>query len=191
MFIDDNLVAYEDQWAFLLSMQKINLLEVEKIVREAKAKDRIIGVKLDIPDEDETSPWKISPSRNKGPITGPVPPTLEIVVGNEIFIPKEPLSPSLRNRFLRLAAFQNPEFYRAQAMRLPTYDKPRIIACARDYPHHIGLPRGCFEDLCQVFADLKIKPVIRKELYEGRASCLPIFSVSWRMEHRRKQLKKC
>ena len=38
------------------------------------------------------------------------------------------------NRILRLAAFQNPEFYKAQAMRLSTYDKPRIIACGQESP---------------------------------------------------------
>jgi len=48
---------------------------------------------------------------------------------------------------LRLAAFQNPEFYRAQSMRLPTYDKPRIIACAEDHPKHFALPRGCLDEL--------------------------------------------
>ncbi len=37
------------------------------------------------------------------------------------------LPAGLRNRLIRLAAFQNPEFYRAQAMRLPTFNKPRII----------------------------------------------------------------
>ena len=74
----------------------------------------------------------------------------------------------LRNRLLRLAAFQNPEFYKAQAMRLPTYDKPRIIACAEDYPHHIGLPRGCLEDVQQLLSDLKIKPVIRDERCAGK-----------------------
>ena len=47
--------------------------------------------------------------------------------------PKEALSPWLRNVLVRLAAFQNPEFYRAQAMRLPTFGKPRIIACAEDH----------------------------------------------------------
>ena len=31
---------------------------------------------------------------------------------------------------VRVAAFQNPEFYQVQAMRLPTYGKPRIISCA-------------------------------------------------------------
>jgi hypothetical protein len=69
----------------------------------------------------------------------------------------------LRNRLLRLAAFQNPEFYKAQAMRLPTYDKPRIISCAEDHPRHIGLPRGCQPDLEQLLSDLKIHQTVRDE----------------------------
>jgi hypothetical protein len=64
------------------------------------------------------------------------------VLGNEIYIAKDDLPASLRNRLLRVAAFQNPEFYKAQSMRLPTYNKPRIIGCAEEHPHHIGLPRG-------------------------------------------------
>ncbi|MGR3603830.1 hypothetical protein [Sulfitobacter sp.] len=36
--------------------------------------------------------------------------------------------------------FQNPEFYRAQAMRLPTFGKPRIVSCAELHPKHIVLP---------------------------------------------------
>jgi len=39
-----------------------------------------------------------------------------------ICLAKEGLHPGLRNRLLRVAAFQNPEFYRAQAMRLSTKD---------------------------------------------------------------------
>jgi hypothetical protein len=65
-----------------------------------------------------------------------VPPTLDVVLGNQIYIPKQGLNPGLRNRLLRLAAFQNPEFYKAQAMRLSTYNKPRVVACAEDLPHH-------------------------------------------------------
>ena len=70
------------------------------------------------------------------------------------------MPPGLRNRLIRLAAFQNPEFYKAQAMRLPIYDKPRIIACAEDHPKHIGLPRGCLDELLQTLADLNIKSVV-------------------------------
>jgi len=69
---------------------------------------------------------------------------------------------------LRVAAFQNPEFYKTQAMRLPTYDKPRIIGCAEEHPHHIGVPRGCLDDVRQVLAALNIRPVIHDERYGGQ-----------------------
>ncbi len=70
---------------------------------------------------------------------------------SDLISQKEALPPALRNRLIQLAAFfQNPEFYKAQAMRLSTFDKPPgIIACAEDYPQHFGLPRGCLEDLLQ------------------------------------------
>ena len=52
-------------------------------------------------------------------------------------------------------------------MRLPTYDKPRVIACAEELPLHIGLPRGCLEDLLALLKDLKITPIIRDERFDG------------------------
>ncbi len=69
----------------------------------------------------------------------------------------------MKNRLIRLAAFQNPEFYRAEAMRLPTYDKPRIISCAEEHSKHIALPRGCLDDICQLLENLDIKPLLRDE----------------------------
>jgi len=48
---------------------------------------------------------------------------------------------------LLLAAFHNPEFYKAQRMRMSTFGKPRIISCAEDFPKHLAVPRGCLEDL--------------------------------------------
>jgi hypothetical protein len=62
-----------------------------------------------------------------GHFIGALPEKLELVLGDQIYISKENLVPGLRNRLLRLAAFQNPEFYRTQAMRLPTYDKPSVL----------------------------------------------------------------
>jgi hypothetical protein len=41
------------------------------------------------------------------------------------------------NRMIRVAAFQNPEFYKAQAMRLPTWDKPRVISCSEEFAQHV------------------------------------------------------
>jgi hypothetical protein len=90
-----------------------------------------------------------------------------LVLGNQIYIAKEGLSPGLRNRLLRLAAFQNPEFYKAQAMRLSTYNKPRVIACAEDHSLHIALPRGCFDDVQQTLEALGIRHSIRDERTQG------------------------
>ncbi len=120
-------------------------------------------------DEEDAEPWALSPSRRRkeSSIAGPLPEILEIILGDQIYVAKEQLPPSLRNQLLRLAAFQNPEFYKAQAMRLPAYDKPRIIGCAEDHPHHIGVPRGCLEDVQKLFSDLRIDVVTRDERHKG------------------------
>src|SRR6185437_14276032 len=59
-------------------------------------------------------------------------------------------------RLIRLAAFQNPEFYAAQAMRRSTHDKPRIISCAELTSHHVALPRGCFDAVRDLLASVGI-----------------------------------
>lgn len=170
VFLDEQFIAYPDQWEFLAAVRKISRSEAEQIVRDAEGRGRIVGVRLATADEDEDAPWTLPPSRSvKEPlIAGLLPESMDLVVGNQIYIAKDTLLPGLRNRLLRLAAFQNPEFYKAQAMRLPTYDKPRVVACAEDYPQHIGLPRGCLEDVHCLLSDLKIKPAIRDERCEGK-----------------------
>ncbi|HYJ87775.1 MAG TPA: hypothetical protein VEW46_17055, partial [Pyrinomonadaceae bacterium] len=52
---------------------------------------------------------------------------------------------------IRLAAFQNPEFYKNQAMRLSTFGKARVIGCAEDLPHHIAMPRGLLQEVMDLF----------------------------------------
>jgi superfamily II DNA or RNA helicase len=51
------------------------------------------------------------------------------------------------NRIKRLAAFQNPEFFKKQKMRLSTHNTPRVIACFEELPGHVALPRGCRDAL--------------------------------------------
>jgi superfamily II DNA or RNA helicase/very-short-patch-repair endonuclease len=171
VFLDERMTPYLDQWEFLSSIHKISRGEVEEVVRRAEAKGKVIGVRL-VPegDEEEATPWMAPPSRRRKdtPIAGPLPKTLELTLANQIYIEKEALPPALRNRLIRLAAFQNPEFYKAQAMRLSTYDKPRIIACAEDHPKHIGLPRGCLDDLLQTLSGLNIKTVVRDQRNPGQ-----------------------
>ena len=170
VFLDARLTPLPDQWEFLSSIRRIKRSEVEERVRLAEAKGQVIGVRLAPQDEeDETTPWLAPPSRRRkeAPIAGPLPKALDLTLGNQIYVAKEALPPALRNRLIRLAAFQNPEFYKAQAMRLSTFDKPRIIACAEDHPQHIGLPRGCLDDLLQTMSALDIKPLVHDQRNPG------------------------
>lgn len=170
VFPDESLEPWTAQWAFLASVRKIGRAQIETMVQDAERRGRVLGVRLPPQDEGEDEPWTAPPSRyrKEPPIIGVLPHTLELVLGDEIYIAKAGLHPALRNRLLRLAAFQNPEFYKAQAMRLSTYNKPRVIGCAEDHPHHIALKRGCLADVRQALADVGVRTTIRDERCTGR-----------------------
>jgi superfamily II DNA or RNA helicase/very-short-patch-repair endonuclease len=162
VFVDETLTPLSDQWAFLSAMRRLSRDRIEAIALEAESRGRVVGVRFALSPDDEAEPWNSPPSRRyrEPAIIGPLPKEIEVVLGDLIYLEKQSLPPALRNRLLRLAAFQNPEFYRAQAMRLSTYEKPRIIACADDLPAHIGLPRGCLDEALALFRELKIEPRI-------------------------------
>ncbi|MBN2595140.1 MAG: DEAD/DEAH box helicase family protein [Sedimentisphaerales bacterium] len=167
VFLDNAGQPYPDQWAYLSSIRKIDRATIEDLVHGAEKKGRIVGVRMALTDDDD-EPWTTPPSgRRQPPINGPLPEELELTLGGQIYIPKDPLSPRFRNRLIRLAAFQNPEFYRAQAMRLPTYGKPRVIGCAEDLDQYVALPRGCLEDLQSLLRDLGIKITLHDERFAG------------------------
>ena len=78
------------------------------------------------------------------------------------------MPPDLVNRLIRLAAFQNPAFYSAQAMRRSTYGIPRIVACAELLSRHIALPCGCREAMERLLEELAIGVDLHDERYPGR-----------------------
>jgi hypothetical protein len=168
VFLGEQFEPHPDQWSFLASLQKISRAQVEALVLEAETKGRILGVRAAAADEDDDTLWVAPLSRrHEPPIVDPLPESMELILADQIYIARENLPPALHNRLLRLAAFQNPDFYRAQSMRLPTYDKPRIIHCAEEHPLHFALPRGCIDNVRRLLQDLKIKTVLRDERFEG------------------------
>lgn len=169
LFVDEAFTPCDDQWAFLSNIQRMSLIEVESIVDKSFKRGGVLGVKFVSTEEDESAPWLFSPSgkRPETKIAGPLPDKVELVLGNQIYIAKEGLPPALKNKLIRLAAFQNPDFYKAQAMRFPTYDKPRIVHCCEDFPEHIGLPRGCLEDAVELLSSLNIETHISDKRFMG------------------------
>lgn len=75
------------------------------------------------------------------------PHTINVTKANMLYVNKKGLSQKAQNQIRRLAAFGNPEFYRAQAMHQSVYGKNRIIWCGEEDDRHIMLPRGCEQKL--------------------------------------------
>jgi len=170
VFLDDDLEPHHDQWTYLAGVQRLNRRTLEALVDAASAAGRILGVRIPVDDDDE-EPWLAPPSRRRSPptIAGALPSHLTMVVADQLYIPRKDLPPGLVSRLIRLAAFQNPEFYAAQAMRLATHDKPRIVSCAELTANHIGLPRGCFDVAMDLFVSLGVTVAIEDQRNRGAA----------------------
>jgi superfamily II DNA or RNA helicase len=170
VFVDAEFRPYGDQWAFLASVKRMPASAAEAVVLEAQRSGDLIGVRISSADDEGQDPWTLPPSRRRAerPIPGPLPVQVRIVRANLLYIEKKDLPSAMLNRLLRLGAFQNPEFYKAQAMRLPTFNKPRVIACGEELANHIALPRGCLFEVIELLKSHRIKPEVSDERFVGR-----------------------
>ena len=171
VFLNELFQPYPDQWRFLESIQRISLQRLANMIRDIAPGANPVGVHFSLADEDGgEAPWHWSPSRKRReiPINGPMPSIVRLVVSNLVYVEKRDLPSAMVDRLIRVAAFQNPEFYRAQAMRLFTYDKPRVISCGELFPEHIGLPRGCLEEVTNVLKSHSVKIDVQDERATGR-----------------------
>ena len=125
VFVDENLKPYDDQWAFLSTAPRNPAEVIFGIANEPEASGRILGVRMPVDDEFADEPWKMSPSRRTRPAQiEALSNRVNVVIADQIYVERAELPPALVSQLIRLAAFQNPEFYRAQAMRLPTSASP-------------------------------------------------------------------
>lgn len=171
VFLDELFRPFADQWRLLESIQRIPVERLANIIREIAPGGNPVGVHFSFADGDEgEAPWHWSPSRKRREtsITGPMPSTVRLVVSNLVYVEKKDLPSAMVDRLIRVAAFQNPEFYRAQAMRLSTYGKPRVISCGELFPEHLGLPRGCIDDVIDVFKAHSVNIEVQDERTAGK-----------------------
>jgi hypothetical protein len=171
VFLNELFQPHPDQWRFLESVQRMPIDQLARITYAIAPDGNPIGVHLHLPDEDEgEAPWLWRPSRRRKEkqITGLLPPNVRVVVSNLIYIEKEGLPSGMVDRLVRIAAFQNPEFYKSQSMRISTYGKPRVISCGEVFPDHIGLPRECMEEVVRVLESHHTNVEVHDERTAGR-----------------------
>ena len=167
VFVDSDLRPYPDQWVFLASIQLMASHDIEPTILRATGGVHPLDITF-IDDEDLATPWSREPTSLKR-LTVKMPTSLTVTLANLVYFEKAQLPQALANRLIRLAAFQNPEFYKAQAMRMSVWDKPRVIGKAENYPQHIALPRGCFDAARDLLRDNGIHCDLRDERYAGEA----------------------
>ena len=171
VFVDDTLTPYDDQWAFFSGLQGLSVQDVATAIAkiEADMPGGATGVRLPVDDENADQPWKMPPSRRRqgASIKEPMPKAIKIVLADQLYIDRTQVPSSLVAELVRIAAFQNPEFYRAQAMRMSTFGKPRIISCAELHPNHVGLPRGCLDEALDMLRGHGIDPIQMDERQSG------------------------
>jgi superfamily II DNA or RNA helicase len=172
IFLDENFLPYKDQWHYLSTIKRLQFSEIEEIIlRLEEQTSELLGVfqtNIDVEDEAEnlwSSNKQINVERFK--INEALPAEVKTIIGNMLYIDKKGLPPRLMNYLIRTAVFNNPEFYRAQAMRLPTYNKPRIINCSEEHMKHLVLPRGCIGSVKQILEVNEVNLKIQEERNEG------------------------
>jgi hypothetical protein len=161
VFVDEDFTPHPDQWAFLAALPRIEPSRVDALARKAADTGQVIGVHPADDDESKT-PWlkSYSGKQSTTPINAVLPRQVRAVFGQRLFVELSGLPSALINQIKRLAAFQNPEFYNKQALRLSTALTPRVISCVEETSQHVGLPRGCLGALRELLAAHGVEIVI-------------------------------
>ncbi len=153
-FVDEQFESYEDQWAFLSTIQRIPENRLEDLISEL-GDGHELGVLKQDEEEAAEKPWEVSKAKIELQ-KDDFPKQIDIVEANMLFIPKSGISQRALNRLKRLASFKNPMFYKQQAMRLSTYGHDRVVSCADETQQYLALPRGCESELSIELEDLRI-----------------------------------
>jgi superfamily II DNA or RNA helicase len=165
VFVDRALRPFSDQWSFLAGVRQMAPANIAPTIQRA------VGIRdpLDIAfiaDEDLAAPWR-APTAPTAEPQADWPASVSITLSNHVYIEKAGVPQSLANQLIRLAAFQNPEFYKAQALRLSVWNTPRVIGCAENFPRHFALPRGCFDAVTRLLKASGIDCEVHDERHPG------------------------
>jgi superfamily II DNA or RNA helicase len=169
VFIDENFAPYPDQWVYLAAQKRMTPYEVSSVADKALRQGQVIGLRMPSEDDEDQAPWDRAPSR-RAPlqkIIGKLPNEIEVVLAQSVFVAKAGLPSALINRIKRLAAFQNPEFFKKQKMRLSTNRIPRVISCFEELPDFVALPRGCYDALQLLLHEYNVSLTVEDKRQSG------------------------
>lgn len=161
VFVDDDFLAFSDQWAYLAQVRKIDELKVDSILLQHIHEN--LGA---LSTSSESKPWVTPIPQNINRLD--FPNAIPITIADKIYIPLNSVSAKVLNHIKRIAAFRNPEFYKMQAMRMSTYEMPRIVSCFDITEDYLAMPRGCKDAILKLLESNGAKYTIVDETNHGK-----------------------
>lgn len=147
VFLDEALEPFADQWGFLAGVVRLDGDRADRLAADAEQAGGALGLARGVDGE---------PSRMRLPGAlvrqTPGPATVPARLSGQLEVTVEALSPELRYRLRRTAAFANPVFHERERARLSTHRTPRVIACHEERAGRLVLPRGCLDDVREELA---------------------------------------
>lgn len=162
VFVDENFEPYPDQWEFLLNVGKLSEQLLEDILKKT-ANIQLLG---ELSKTSESKPWETPMPKEIG--RSDFSSEVIIIRSNMLYIPLNQLSSKVLNHLKRTASFRNPEFYSKQALRLSTYQTPRIISCADIDDEYLALPRGCEDAVIALLREKDVPYRIEDKCNHGK-----------------------
>ena len=162
VFVDENFEPYTDQWEFLLNVGKLSEQLLEDILKKT-ANIQPLG---ELSKTSESKPWETPMPKEIG--RSDFSSEVIIIRSNMLYIPLNQLSSKVLNHLKRIASFRNPEFYSKQALRLSTYQTPRIISCADIDDEYLALPRGCEDAVIALLREKDVPYRIEDKCNHGK-----------------------
>lgn len=162
VFVDENFEPDPDQWEFLLNVGKLSEQLLEDILKKT-ANIQPLG---ELSKTSESKPWETPMPKEIG--RSDFSSEVIIIRSNMLYIPLNQLSSKVLNHLKRIASFRNPEFYSKQALRLSTYQTPRIISCADIDDEYLALPRGCEDAVIALLREKDVPYRIEDKCNHGK-----------------------
>ncbi|MEZ8043318.1 DEAD/DEAH box helicase family protein [Vibrio sp. 10N.237.312.C02] len=159
-FVDQSFVTFVDQWAALVSTQRVPSVKVEALLNSYEHQEQTSAY------NSQQAPWERS--LPTGSAIEDCPKVLQVVIANRLYIPLSSLPNPLIAQFKKVASFSNPKFFKAQGLRLSTNGIARFICLAEIDSGYLSLPRGCLDDLKDICSSHGISLQVEDKRIAGR-----------------------
>ncbi len=170
VFVDEHFEPYADQWGILSELSKLDEDLVKQFIYMHRQRGLFSNDNITAETDHEADGLTLlqeNPSQIEAALMESLPAEIQILQSDRLYIPKSGLPSHAIHALIQIASFSNPNFYKAQVMRLSTYGKPRVISCAEDLENYVALPRGCLQEVLSFFGHNRVKVSLKDQRSSG------------------------